>query len=70
MLTLRKVHIAMQQFFSWLMQVDTLDEDTRWRGRNVVMLALSMSVMAFLFVPVTLVIGPPNLIIYALIPAC
>lgn len=57
----------MQRFFSWLLQVETLDEDVRWRGRNVVLLSLSMSVMAFLFVPVTLLMGPPNLTIYAMI---
>lgn len=57
----------MQRFFSWLLQVDTLDDDTRWRGRNVVLLALSMSVMAFMFVPVTLLIGSPSLGVYALI---
>ena len=44
----------MRQFFSWLLNIRTADEDTRRRGRNVVILALGLIVMATLIVPVVM----------------
>jgi rsbT co-antagonist protein RsbR len=44
----------MQAFFSWLLRIDRPDEDTRRRGRTVVILALSLMVLAAAFVPVVL----------------
>src|SRR5690348_2938931 len=44
----------MLQFFSWLLRVDSSDEDVRRRGRNLVIMALGLICMALLFVPLLL----------------
>jgi rsbT co-antagonist protein RsbR len=51
----------MRSLFTWLFTIDSLDEDTRRRGRNVVILALSLFVMLALLVPVTLLAGQADL---------
>jgi rsbT co-antagonist protein RsbR len=39
---------------TWLLTINSVDEDARRRGRNVVILALSLIILGFLFVPVLL----------------
>ncbi|MEP7190522.1 MAG: hypothetical protein ABI901_15130, partial [Roseiflexaceae bacterium] len=45
----------MRQFFTWLLTINSLDEDLLRRGRNVILLALGLIVMGLLFVPVLLI---------------
>lgn len=44
----------MRQFFTWLLTINSPDEDLRRRGRNLVILALGLICTALLFVPVLL----------------
>ena len=43
-----------RNIFSWLLQIDSADEDTRRRGRNVVILSLGMITLCLLFMPLEL----------------
>jgi rsbT co-antagonist protein RsbR len=62
----------MRQLFSWLLTIKSSDDDARRRGRNVVILALSVCVMICFLVPLVLsqmspgmvlvLFGPPTLI--------
>ena len=47
----------MQQLFFWLLSIGSSDEDVRRRGRNVVVLALSLLVMLSILVLVTFLEG-------------
>ena len=44
----------MRQFLGWLLSIDSADEDVRRRGRNVVILALGLIIMATLSVPMVI----------------
>src|SRR5690349_18892127 len=45
----------MQRFLDWLLTIHSADEDTRRRGRNVVLLAVGIMIMALLFIPLLIV---------------
>src|SRR5262245_10158540 len=47
----------MRQSFTWLLTIDSVDDDIRRRGRNVVIMALGLIVVTLLFVPVILLQG-------------
>jgi len=48
----------MRQFFSWLLAINSTADDVRRRGRNVIILALSLIVTASLFAPLLLLQAP------------
>jgi rsbT co-antagonist protein RsbR len=52
----------MQQFFSWLLAIDSINEDVRRRGRNLVIMALGLICTALLFVPLLLLQPTPGVI--------
>ena len=56
----------MRQFFSWLLTIDSPDEDVRRRGRNLVILALGMITLCLLFA-LLLLFSPTPAVIYAII---
>lgn len=44
----------MSQFWTWLATIDTSDEETRRRGHNLIIIALGVIGLAFLFMPMVL----------------
>jgi len=56
----------MRQFFTWLLTINRPDEDLRRRGRNVILLALGLIVMALLF-GLLLLVRPVPAGVFALI---
>ena len=56
----------MQQIFERLLNVHSADQDTRRRGRNIILLALGLIAMCILFVPV-LLMQPFQAPVFALI---
>jgi rsbT co-antagonist protein RsbR len=52
----------MQQFFSWLLTIASIDEDVRRRGRNLAIMTLGLIGTAVLFVPVLLLQPMPGVL--------
>ena len=50
----------MRQFFTWLLAIDSPDEDVRRRGRNVVIMALGLITLCLLFVLLLLLTPTPS----------
>lgn len=53
----------MRQFFTWLLTINSPDEDVRRRGRNLVILAIGLICTALLFVP-TLLLQPTKGVVF------
>lgn len=56
----------MRQFFSWLLTINSPEEDLRRRGRNLVILALGMITLCLLFT-LLLLFSPTPAVIYVII---